>query len=42
LAPWAFVAPAMALMVAAAIAALITAARAGSLPLAGVLRAEWE
>lgn len=32
----------MALMVATAIAALIPAARAGSLPLAEVLRAEWE
>lgn len=40
MAPEAFIAPAMALMVATAIAALITAARAGSLPLVGVLRAE--
>ena len=40
LAPWAFIAPAMALMVAAAIAALIPATRAGSLPPAEVLRSE--
>ena len=40
LAPWAFIAPAMALLVAAALAALIPAVRAGSLPPAEVLRAE--
>ena len=40
LAPWAFIAPAMALLVAAALAALIPAARAGRLPPAEVLRAE--
>ena len=40
LAPWAFIAPAMALLVAAALASLIPAARAGSLPPAEVLRAE--
>ncbi len=40
LAPWAFIAPAMVLLVAAAIASLIPAARAGSLPPAEVLRAE--
>jgi len=40
LAPWAFIAPAMALLVAAALAALIPAARAGSLPPADVLRSE--
>lgn len=40
MAPEAFIAPAMALLVAAAISELIPAARAGSLPLAGVLRAE--
>ena len=40
LAPWAFIAPAMALLIAAALAALIPAVRAGSLPPAEVLRAE--
>ncbi len=40
LSPWAFIAPATALMAAAALAALIPAARAGRLPPAEVLRAE--
>jgi predicted permease len=40
LSPWAFIAPATALMFAAALAALIPAARAGSLAPAEVLRAE--
>ncbi len=40
LSPWAFIAPATALMIAAALAALIPAARAGSLPPGEVLRAE--
>ena len=40
LSPWAFIAPATALMIAAALAALIPAARAGSLAPAEVLRAE--
>ena len=40
LAPWAFIAPAVALLGAAALAALIPAVRAGSLPPAEVLRAE--
>jgi len=40
LAPWAFVAPAVALLGAAAIAALVPAVRAGSLPPAAVLRSE--
>ncbi len=37
---WAFIAPATALMIASALAALIPAARAGSLPPAEVLRSE--
>ena len=40
LAPWAFVAPALALAAAAAVAAWIPAARAGSLPPAEVLRSD--
>jgi predicted permease len=40
LAPWAFIAPAVALLAAAALAALSPAARAGSLPPADVLRSE--
>lgn len=40
LSPWAFIAPALALLIAAALAALIPAVRAGSLPPAEVLRAE--
>ena len=40
LAPWAFVAPAVALALAAALAAWVPAARAGRLPPAEVLRSE--